>query len=594
MLNNFIEDLRFLPRKYKKLLLIFSDYFLIFFSSLLCEFILVGYFPPISRSLLLYILIVTLLITVIFVFKNNYAFATRHFDTSAISSIIFSTFILVIILFLLSHIIKFRYLNYNFIFIQNLIFVFSTLCSRIFFKYFLYQIKNNDLKENKNLIFGASEEGIKFLKKNINTLNIIGFIDEDINKIGSIIENKRVYSLADVKKIIKKNKIKKVYVCAKSISEFKKNEIFSVFKNSKIDLEFPNFDQNNFFKDEVIIDYGKYENFFKDKTILITGCAGTIGQEIFLRLFDLEPKKIIGIDKNEEMIASLKINLNKKKGYDSLDYQLKLMDICNEENCKDLFHENNFDIIFHAAAYKHVDIVEQNPNISIYNNIIGLNNILSFSKENRVENFVFVSTDKAVYPSNIMGTTKRIGEIITNYYKEITKKNYISVRFGNVIGSSGSLLQILKKQLTTGGPLTLTHPEATRFFMTIKEAVSLVLKSVTIDDDGDIYVLKMGDPINIYSLIKKFLKNNGHNEKKDNGEIEIKIIGLRPGEKLHEELFYNNAEHTNIKSILKENIRHKMNDREYKNFISSLNKINDTNILNIKTQMKKLVDDYSK
>ena len=196
----------------------------------------------------------------------------------------------------------------------------------------------------------------------------------------------------------------------------------SIFNNYGIDLEFPHFDQNNFFKDEQKVDFGKYDNFFKDKTILITGCAGSIGQEIFLRLLNLNVKKIIGIDKNEEMIASLKINLKKNKSLD-LNYKLKLIDVCNLENCKDLFQNYKFDIIFHAAAYKHVDIVEENPNTAIYNNIIGLDNILKLSKENNVQNFVFVSTDKAVYPSNIMGSTKEL----VKYSQSIIKKLQIKI-----------------------------------------------------------------------------------------------------------------------------------------------------------------------
>ncbi len=594
MLNNFLEDLRFLPRKYKKLLLIISDFFLIILSSFACEFILIGYFPPISRSLLLYILIAIVLLTLISLYKNNYSFATRYFDTTAISSILFSSILLVLILFFFSQVVNFRYFNFNFIITQNLIFIFFTVSARIFFKYILYQYDYNKKNKSKCLIFGASTEGIKFFRKNINNYDILGFVDEDINKIGTIIENKKVYSIAEVKKIIQKNKISKVYICATSISEFKKNEILSIFNNYKIDVEFPEFDQNNFFKDDDKIDYGKFENYFDNKTILITGCAGSIGQEIFLRLLNLNVNKIIGIDKNEETLASLKINLKKNKSTKD-NYSLKLIDICNIENCSSVFKNYKFDIIFHAAAYKHVDIVEENPSTAIYNNVIGLNNILELSDNYKVENFVFVSTDKAVYPSNIMGSTKRLGEIMTKYYKNLTKKKYISVRFGNVIGSSGSLLQILKSQLASGGPITLTHPEATRYFMTIKEAVSLVLKSTTINDDGDIYVLKMGDPINIYSLMKQFLKNNNLSEKSDNKNgIEIRIIGLRPGEKLHEELFYNHAKKTNTNTILKENILIKISNRDINDLILNIKKINTESLTEVKNQMVKLIDDFSK
>lgn len=594
MLNNFLEDLRFLPRKYKKLLLIISDFFLVTLSSVICEFILTGYISPISRSLILYIVLVNTLLLLIFLYKNNYSFATRYFDTTAISSIFFSSTILVLVLFVLSQFLSFRYLGYNFIITQNLIFIFLTITARIFFKYVLYQFKLNEAEKNKSLIFGASTDGIKFLKQNKNSLNIIGFIDEDINKIGALIENTKVYSIAEVKKILQKNKIHKVFICAESISEFKKNEIVSIFNNYNIAVEYPNIDQNNFFKEDGNIDFGDYDNYFDNKTILITGCAGTIGQEIFLRLLNLNVNKVYGIDKNEETIASLKINL--KKNEEKKDnYQLKLIDICNKENCETFFRDEKIDIIFHAAAYKHVDIVEENPNTAIFNNIVGLHNIIELSKQYGVENFVFVSTDKAVNPSNTMGSTKRMGEIITKYYKNLTNKKYISVRFGNVIGSSGSLLQILKKQLAAGGPITLTHPEATRYFMTIKEAVSLVLKSTTIKNDGDIYVLKMGDPINIYNLIKQFLKSNNLKEKstKEDG-IEIRTIGLRAGEKLHEELFYDDAKKTEISSILKENIQKNIEDKKIHELILKIKSMTSENISSIKNEIKKIINDFSK
>ena len=594
MLNNFIDDLKFLPRKYKKLLLIISDYILIAISSVLCEFILIGYFSPISRSLVLYIFISIFLITLISIYKNNYSLVTKYLDTSAISSILFSSIFLALILFIIGKFINFRYFSLNFVVSQNLIFIFLTISTRIFFKYILYQHNSANFNKRNCLIFGASIEGIKFLNQNLNEYRVLGFIDEDINKIGTIIENKKVYSIADVTKIIKKNKISKLFICAKSISEFKKNEIFSIFIKYDIDIEFPKLNNDNFIKSDDNINFGNYENYFDNKTILITGCSGSIGQEIFLRLLNMNVKKIIGIDKNEETIAALKINLKKNKSRNK-NYEIKLIDICNKNNCEYLFQENKFDIIFHAAAYKHVDIVEENPGTAIFNNIIGLNNILRLSNENQAEKFVFISTDKAVNPINIMRSTKRLGEIMTNYYKNFTNKKYISVRFGNVIGSSGSLLQILKKQLASGGPITLTDPKATRYFMTIKEAVSLVLKSTTIDDDGDIYVLKMGEPINIYFLMKQFLKNNNTFEKRNNSDgIEIKTIGLRPGEKLHEELFYNDASSTSVNSIMKENIYNPINKDKFNYLISKIENIDLKNFREVKDQISSLINDFSK
>jgi len=595
MIKNLLEDLRFLPRKYKKLLMISLDVILILVSSILCEFLLVGYITPISRSLVIYIFIVSVLLVLIFLYKDNYSFATRYFDTDAISSIFLASILLIIILYILGKILSFRYFSENFIITQNLIFILLTISVRIFFKYLLYQHSFQKRHEIKNLIFGASFEGIKFLKqnKNLKDKDFVGFIDEDINKIGTIIENLKVYSIAEIKLLLKKYKISTIYMCSKSISQFKRNELESIFENYNIKLEHPIIDQNNFFKDDNNIDFGDYENYFDGKKILITGCAGSIGQEIFLSLINLKVKKIIGLDKNEETIAALKINLKKNK-LNNDKYELKLFDVCNIENCNFLLKEEKFDIVFHAAAYKHVDIVEENPTTAIFNNIIGLHNIIDSSAKNGVDNFVFVSTDKAVNPSNIMGSTKRYGELIVKFYKKLSGRKYISVRFGNVIGSSGSLLQILKKQLVAGGPITLTHPEATRYFMTIKEAVSLVLKSTTLNDNGDIYVLKMGDPINIYKLMKDFLKNNNSKEKTEtNDGIEIKTIGLRPGEKLHEELFYNDAKSTSTPTILKENITKEMNDLEINNLIAEIKLINSENLEKINKKMKTLIDGFA-
>ena len=253
------------------------------------------------------------------------------------------------------------------------------------------------------------------------------------------------------------------------------------------------------------------------------------------------------------------------------------MDLTNKDLLDNFFHSKQIDIVFHAAAHKHVDIVEENINYSCRNNLKSILNVLKACNSSNIKNFVFVSTDKAVRPTNIMGLTKRCGELITYYFSQKNlSNNYCSVRFGNVIGSSGSLLEILRKQVHDGGPITLTDKKATRYFMTISDAVSLVLKSTSLKKNGKILVLNMGKPINIYQLIKSFLKENSLSENNFSdpqvkNSIEIKTIGLRKGEKLHEELFYDDKYEKCDDMIFSENIDEKYSKIDLDKFEKELN-----------------------
>ena len=218
-------------------------------------------------------------------------------------------------------------------------------------------------------------------------------------------------------------------------------------------------------------------------------------------------------------MSKLKLSLISLKNKNII--KCHLVDVCSYTNLKNLFYKYKPHFVFHASAYKHVDIVEENSNFSIKNNILGINNVLKLSEQVKTKNFIFVSTDKAVRPKNVMGQTKKIGEILTTHFanKNKHKLNYNSVRFGNVIGSSGSFLQIFKNQLNNGGPITLTSKKATRYFMTINDAVNLVIQSPFLNENGSIFILKMGDPINIYQMVKDLIIKN--NFEFENGKTEI-------------------------------------------------------------------------
>ena len=483
---------------------------------------------------------------------------------------------------------------------QNFLFFLLILLSRFLLKkiYFHEDSFTNNKRKECCVIFGAGAVGVNLYRslKNNNKYFIIAFIDEDPNKISLYIDNLKIISLSTFFINYKKWKVKKCFICTPSASSFKIKQIekFSFERNIEVvkmygedsnkiimPLEFKS---NNKIISEKFIDQGKFLN----KNVIVTGAAGSIGQEICFQLHNLKVNKIYCVDSSEYNLSVLKKraeNLNFK------NFEFVLLDITKKDFLKFFFESKEIDLVFHAAAHKHVDIVEDNVLYAVYNNLISLINILELSLFKSIKNFVFISTDKAVKPSNIMGLTKRCGEILVNYYDRKTTNHYRSVRFGNVIGSSGSLLEIMKRQISTGGPLTITDKKATRFFMTISDAVTLVLKSSTIEEKGKIFVLNMGNPINIYALMKDFLVENNLSEKTAlniNGDIEIKEIGLRKGEKLHEELFNDQkelicgnliyAENTSlvdeekIENFLKnlENIIHKKDESELKNYLLAI------------------------
>ena len=286
----------------------------------------------------------------------------------------------------------------------------------------------------------------------------------------------------------------------------------------------------------IVLDTDTISNQLKGKTILISGAAGSIGSEITRQVFSFEPTKIIILDQAETPLHELRLELNKIKSNTKI--RNILADIRDLDSLESIFKSYKPDIVYHAAAYKHVPIVEENPSQAIYTNVVGTKNLANLSIKYNVDRFVMVSTDKAVNPSNVMGASKRIAE---KYVQSLNSKNqhlknstkFITTRFGNVLGSNGSIVPLFTNQILAGGPITITHPEIIRYFMTIPEACQLVLEAGTMGNGGEIYIFDMGQPVKIIDLAHKMIKLAGFTPNK---EIKIEIIGLRPGEKLFEEL----------------------------------------------------------
>ncbi|MBD3288864.1 NAD-dependent epimerase/dehydratase family protein [candidate division KSB1 bacterium] len=285
------------------------------------------------------------------------------------------------------------------------------------------------------------------------------------------------------------------------------------------------------------IDYGKIEQFIEGKRVLVTGAAGSIGSELCRQIASFNPEKLIAFDQSENGLFYLDREL--MENFQDLDYSPVLADITDFEETSYIFNQYKPHLVFHAAAYKHVPIMEFNPIQAIKNNIIGTKNVVDISIQNNVRKFVLISTDKAVNPTNFMGMSKKIAEQYVQSRNQEGATKCVAVRFGNVLGSSGSVIRIFEDQIYKGGPITVTHPDVARFFMTIPEAVQLVLQASNFGNGGEIFVLKMGELIKIYELAKEIILLAG---KEPNVDIKIDFIGLRPGEKVIEELWEDNEE----------------------------------------------------
>ena len=336
-------------------------------------------------------------------------------------------------------------------------------------------------------------------------------------------------------------------------------------------------------------DIGSY---IKNRVVLVTGAGGSIGSELCFQIGSFSPKMIVLLERAESHLYEIDIALKKQFGHVKIVPQLA--DIQSRKQLEDIFRRYEPAIVFHAAAYKHVPILESHPWKAVRNNIAGTINLVKTSKKFNADRFVLVSTDKAVCPTNVMGASKRIAEMIVQNQNtdELLSTKFMTVRFGNVIGSSGSVIPLFQKQIAEGGPVTVTHPDVTRFFMTTREACQLILQAGSMTKGGEIYILDMGEPVNILSMAVDLIRQSGFEVGKD---LEIVFTGLRPGEKLHEELIISGertikTDHDKI-MILKSFVM----DRVflYKNVHALIAAAKDQNPSDIRARIKVIVPEYT-
>ena len=479
-----------------------------------------------------------------------------------------------------------------------IIFTFLLIVSR--FLMFLTRMKGitkRDINSENVLIYGAGEAGVLLVKESRINPNfpyrIVGFLDDNPNKKGGKVYGLKVLGgLEDVEKIIEKNDVSKIIISMPSVEQSKISNILKELNKLKdVSVKIlPNVDnlieegnlstqlrniklEDLLGREEIKINTKEVFDFIQEKIVFVTGGGGSIGSELINQIAKYNPKKIINIEINEN--ASYLMELELKRKYPYLDYKTEIASVRDLDKLDMLFDKYKPDILFHAAAHKHVPLMENNPEEAIKNNIFGTKNVAECCLKYKLESVVLISTDKAVNPTNIMGATKRVCEMIFQKYSEKdSNTKFMAVRFGNVLGSNGSVIPIFSKLIEEGKNLTLTHKDIIRYFMTIPEAAQLVIEAATIGKGGEILILDMGEPVKIYDLAKNMIKLSGSN-------VGIDIVGLRPGEKLFEELLYdvNSSEKTSNNKIFitnMENEKVQVDIDDYYTILKDLIKNNDT------------------
>ena len=455
-------------------------------------------------------------------------------------------------------------LSASILIIDFFICLFWMIILRFFVKSFYESFINQFKPTIGVLIYGAGYTGM--LTKNVfqtdrsTNYKILGFIDDNESKIGKTIEGIKVYSLPEVlDKFVGSNDGLEVIMAINNMSAKSKRKISDIFLDRGVIVKaLPPVDKwvegefamnqihnvkiEDLLGREVIqMNNKRIGDEISGKVILVTGAAGSIGSEIVRQLIAYFPAKLVLVDQGESALYDLEYELAGKVPA-NVQLIVNVADVSDTRRVSKIFKTHRPDIIFHAAAYKHVPLMENNPYEAIKTNVIGTRILAELASELGVEKFVMVSTDKAVNPTNVMGATKRLAEMYTQSMNQLegVKTKFIATRFGNVLGSNGSVIPLFKKQIERGGPVTVTHPEITRIFMTIPEACELVLEAATMGQGGEVFVFDMGESVKIIDLAKKMITLSGLRVDKD---IEIRYTGLRPGEKLYEELL-NNDENT--------------------------------------------------
>ncbi len=559
------------------------DFCLVYFSFFLASIVDDPFYESNFDTLLMNIWL-PLIQMLIFILMGVYTSVLRFLDFSSIFLIVKASILSFITISIVANLrifgIEFEGIFGNISMIDNrtiflifLISFFAIISSRII----VSRLLQYNLPSKKVVIYGAGDAGRQLASalKLSKEMNPVAYVDKSVALQNTLIAGIKVFNPKKLKKLIERHKVDEVLIAMPSASKtILKGLLEDVEKLSVKVRILPGL--TDLAEGKVLVSelkeinipdlIGRFEveandellkKNIKNKTVLITGAGGSIGSELARQVIFNDPQKLIVLDANEYSLYQIKSEL------ESMHLNFPLFSVIGSVTDKKRIYEvcKSFEVdtIYHSAAYKHVPLVEENPFEGVYNNIFGTKHCLDAAIKAEVETFVLISTDKAVRPTNIMGATKRFAELILQSYSDNQDEKNITrmtmVRFGNVLGSSGSALPLFRKQILEGGPLTVTHPDVTRYFMTIPEAAELVIQAGALGEGGDVFVLDMGEPIKILDLAKRLIKLSGMepiDDENPQGDIEINFTGLRPGEKLYEELLIgNNVSTTEHKRILK-------------------------------------------
>ena len=567
-------------------------------------------------------LTITSIYLISFLITSSYSGILRHTGISDVIRILKSGVISLSVLIVTNLAIGFNgagsifYVSYSIIILHFLLSIFWLVGTRVFIKLAYLELTKQYATESiPVIIYGAGSAGLltknALVKDRSARYNIVAFIDDNPSKISKRIEGVPVLNQYRALRgsYINRHEIKQLIIAIDAITPVKKKKIIEAGLDLNLDVKvippIGNWINGQLSskqlrrvkieelleRDTIKLDNKNIEREISNKIVMVTGAAGSIGAEISRQVLNYSPKRLIIIDQAETPTFDLQFEIQNSKEFSQ--YQNKIEFIV--ASVKDKFRMDKIislyrpDIIYHAAAYKHVPLMEDNPYEALMVNIFGTKTMADLAKKYEVEKFVMVSTDKAVNPTNIMGASKRIAEI---YIQSLSngKTKFITTRFGNVLGSNGSVVPIFRKQIDQGGPVTITHKEITRYFMTIREACNLVLEAGAMGNGSDIFVFDMGQPVKIYDMAKKMIKLLGYSE----GQIEINEIGLRPGEKLYEELL-NNSENTlptHHPKILRAEVN-ALTNNQINNYLVDLSSlIVESNEYSLVSKMKEIVPEF--
>ncbi len=499
----------------------------------------------------------------------------------------------------------------GFLLIEYMVLMCIMTVSRLFVKITFAQYLDAE-KVKKNVIICGSDEYGMMAKHALDnavdaSYNILAFVDMNDKKAGKVLEGVKIYKSQALAYLLKRYNVDKVVIAKKLLAQDKKRKLIETCLKYNVNvLEVPQFESwingelnirhiKNI-KIEDLLDRGVIElddNALRkqllNKTILVTGAAGSIGSEIVRQLTRFKPARIILFDEAESPLYDIQLELSEKFRFN--DYVIEMGDVREYQRVEKVFLKYKPDIVYHAAAYKHVPMVELLPLEGIKTNVFGTKNVADLAVKYGVDKFVMISTDKAVNPTNVMGCTKRIAEIYIQSLNSKSETSFITTRFGNVLGSNGSVIPRFTKQIEAGGPVTVTHPDITRFFMTIPEACQLVLQAGALGEGGEIFVFDMGESVKIVDLARKMIKLSGFEVGKD---IHIVFTGLRPGEKLYEEVL--NVKETTLLTPHKRIKRAKVREYDFEEIKCEMQELSEImkegNTFEVVRKMKLIVPEF--